>query len=293
MYLLYGLLSSLSFGISNTYWKRAANDADYPLLVLFRGIIATVFFGIVWTIFSILSFPSNWLINHNATLFDYLSTIALCIVCSLGLVFFLKSMKYASVSITVALSSVNIFAILTAVLFLGERFTTISIVSFLFALTGIWMAQKISLSDIKWEWNKGATYALMASFFWGITYPLFKFISPAVGAIPLSFILELSVTIVALIWTLNGIKKGSESAILKAKQYRHYCILAFLLVGGTFFFNLSIQKVSVLQLNLIGNFQFIVSIMLSLWIYKERLTPIQLSGIGLIFFSLVCAQYLD
>lgn len=290
MALFFGLLSALSFGISNTYWKKAARDVDYPILIMFRGVIATLFFCLIWVVLARRNLSFNGLINLNASSTDYLGTIILCMVCSLGLLFFLKSMKYAPVSITIAISSINIVSILTTIFVVGEQFTFIYLLSFLLAISGILLIQKFKLKQLKWEWNKGATFALLASLFWGTTYPLFKFAAPALGVIPLSFILECSVTIVAVIWSFIHLKENRQTVLFNAVQIKHYGVLAGLLIGGTMFFNLAIQQASVLQLNVIGNFQFVVSILLSLLIYKERLTLTQLAGISLVLLSLVCAS---
>jgi len=200
-------------------------------------------------------------------------------------------MKYTPVSISVALSSVNIFGILTTVFIVGERFTPLYFFSFTLSMIGILMCQSFSLKNFSLKWNLGATYALLASFFWGITYPLFKFISPSVGAIPLSFILEGSVMIMAFLWILLSGEQIKIKQLSNIKYLKHYIVLALLLIGGTLFFNLAIQKLSVFNLNIIGNLQFIVSVLLSILVYKENLSFIQKIGLLTILFSVIVTQY--
>jgi drug/metabolite transporter (DMT)-like permease len=291
LYVLFGIISALSFGISNVYWKTAAKDVDYPYLVFFRGIIASLFFGLLWVILAYSKTDTTGIINASASVGDFFRTIFLCLVCALGSVFFLKSMKYAPVSITVALSSVNIVGILVTVFIVGEQFSPIYVFSFSLAILGILLVQKFNFVNFSLQWNKGATYALLASFFWGATYPLFKFASPAVGALPLSFILEAAVTVVAFVWVLTRKEKRSTVKLLSQAQLKLYGILALLLIGGTLFFNLAIQQVSVLSLNIIGNFQFVVSIVLGMLIYREKLTPRQFMGIALILLAIASTQY--
>jgi drug/metabolite transporter (DMT)-like permease len=86
-------------------------------------------------------------------------------------------------------------------------------------------------------------------------------------------------------------EKRSTVKLLSQAQLKHYGILAVLLIGGTLFFNLAIQQVSVLSLNLIGNFQFVVSILLGMLIYREKLTPRQFMGIALILLAIASTQY--
>jgi drug/metabolite transporter (DMT)-like permease len=273
------------------YWKTAAKDVDYPYLVLFRGIIASLFFGLLWLTLALSKTDVSGIIKNPFSFGDFFRTIVLCLVCALGLVFFLKSMKYTPVSITVALSSVNIIGILVTVFIVGERFNLIYVFSFSLAILGILLVQKFNFKNLSLQWNKGATYALLASLFWGATYPLFKFASPAVGALPLSFILETAVTAVTLVWVLTRQEKQPISKLLSPAQLKHYGILALLLIGGTIFFNLAIQQVSVLSLNLLGNFQFIVSIVLGILIYREKLTLGQFIGVSLILLAIASTQY--
>lgn len=291
MEFLYGLLSALSFGISNIYWKKAARDADYVFLVLFRGLIAIALFGISWLCIVFYGLEFEAIININARKIDYLNAYMLCCCCALGLFFFLKSMEYAPVSITVALSSANIFGILTAIFIVGEKFTVAYLLVFLIAIMGILLSQHVNLQGSLFQWNKGATFALLASLFWGITYPLFKFVSPAVGALPLSFILESSVTLMALFWAIASKMTHHTKPLFTKVQVWHYIFLALLLIGGTLFYNLAIQNLSVLHLNLINNFQYLVSIFFAIVIYREKLTNYQILGMLLIFLSIVLVQY--
>lgn len=291
LYVLFGIISALSFGVSNVYWKTAAKYVDYPYLVLFRGIIASLFFGLLWLTLVYSKTDVTGIINTSASFGDFFRTIVLCLVCGLGLMFFLKSMKYTPVSITVALSSVNIIGILVTVFVVGERFSPIYVLSFSLAILGILLVQKFNFKNLSLQWNKGATYALLASLFWGATYPLFKFASPAIGALPLSFILETAVTLTALAWIKTSRDKITVTQLLQHKLLKHYGILALLLVGGTLFFNLAIQQVSVLSLNILGNFQFVVSIVLGMLIYREKLTPRQFMGIALILLAMASTQY--
>ncbi|MCK9291863.1 MAG: GRP family sugar transporter [Bacteroidales bacterium] len=287
---LFGTISALSFGISNAYWKVASKQIDFPYLVIFRGILASIFFGLCWIILKRFDLEHFGIIGNAATSTVYLQAIFICFVCSLGLIFFLSSLKFQEVSITVPITSVNIFNILTSVFIVGERFYSVYYLSFSIALVGILLTQNFKLNK-KNRWNKGATYAILATFFWGITYPLFKFVSPIIGALPLSFILEFSVTISALIWAISKKKSIALQQLLSIKNLTHYFVLAGLLIGGTLFFNLAIQSLSVLTLNILSNLQLVVSVLIGIVVFKEKLSQKQLSGIILILISILLTQF--
>lgn len=138
--LLFGIISALSFGVSNVYWKTASKNIEFPHLVIFRGIIASFIFGLLWVLFVRFDLDYFGTINTSVQSIDYLKTFILCLVCSLGLIFFLSSLKYQQVSLTVPLTSINIFNILTAIFIVGETFHNIYFFSFSIALVGILLA---------------------------------------------------------------------------------------------------------------------------------------------------------
>jgi drug/metabolite transporter (DMT)-like permease len=287
---LFGLISASCFGISNVYWKTAGKSISFSNIVFFRGIIATTCFAITWFILANSNNNTSLTINTGATFLQYIKTILLCLICSLGLIFYLLSLNYSPVSISVPLSSINIFSILTAVFILGETFKTIYFASFALAFAGILLTQSFKME--RGQWNKGATFALLASLVWGTTYALFKFSASWIGAIPLAFILECSVTITALMWMVfSNSVPSKKNEYLTSKNIKNYFILATLLVCGTLFFNLAIQQIPVLVINILGNFTLVVSISAGMLFYKERLTNKQIAGISLVIFSIALVQY--
>ncbi len=289
---LFGLFSASCFGISNVYWKTAGKSISFPSIVFFRGIIATSCFAITWFILANSNNNTALTLNSDATILQYLKTTLLCLVCSFGLVFYLLSLKYSPVSISVPLSSINIFSILTAVFILGESFKTIYFASFVLAFAGILLSLSFKIDKSGIHWNKGATYSLLASLIWGTTYAMFKVSAKWIGAIPLAFILECCVTITAFAWMAFSKSlpfKNTEQVSIK--NLKHYLILATLLVGGTLFFNLSIQQIPVLVINILGNFTLIISVSAGILFYKEQLTIKQISGISLIVISIIIVQF--
>ena len=289
---LFGLLSASFFGISNVYWKTAGKSNSFPTIVFFRGIIAASCFAVTWLILANTHHNIPLTINANATVSQYLTTILLCITCSFGLAFYLLSLNYSPVSISVPLSSINIFSILTAVFILQESFKPIYVASFALAFSGILLLHPFTLDKNGLQWNKGATYALLASFIWGTTYALFKFSASWIGAIPLAFILECCVTITAFAWmALSKSNEFKREPPFSVCNIKNYIVLAILLVGGTLFFNLAIQQIPILVINILGNFTLVISIGASIIFYKEQLTKKQAVGIGLVVLSILLAQF--
>jgi len=284
---LFALISATSFGISNGYWKIPHKHISFTQLVFFRGLIASTIFGLLWL--GITFIPTHYFetVTYKASLSQYLLTLLLCFFCSLGLVFFLLSLNYSKISITVPLTSINLFSILTAIFVLHESFKTPFYFTFIFALFGIILLQSKTMGRFSLQWNKGATYAIVASFVWGVTYALFKFPIKWVGPIPLAFLLEGSVTITALVWSLINKSKINFADLTNKKNIKHYLILAFLLINGTLFFNMALQNMSILVLIFSGCFQMIVAVLFEVFVFKLKLKLSELIGILLIIISII------
>lgn len=287
---VYGFISAVCFGISNAYWKAAAKQIDYSYLLFYRGVLAC--FLMLGFCVVLISYESNpfLLNNSSASTTDYLLAFVLCLTCSLGLIFYLLSLRHQSVSLTIPLTSINIFNILTVVIILKEQFSLTYLISFILALIGILFTLNYRFNIRFNSWNKGATYSLLASFFWGITYPFFKFLSPKIGALTISIILEFCVTIAALFWILNSNIKVSFLKQLNFISFKHYLLLSLLLIGGTLFFNLAIQNLSLLSLSLLTNLQIVITLLIGVMAYKEDFKKNQIIGIILILTSISVSQ---
>jgi len=285
------LLSAFFFGISNTYWKTASRTSNFPTLVFFRGILASIIFVLIWIYLAQTSTTATYFINPATTGSQYLRTALLCIFCSFGLISYLLSLKYTAVSLSVPISSINWASILTAVFILGETFKTVYFFSFGLGMIGLLLTQAYKIEKGGLQWNRGATYSLMASFFWGVSYSLFKFTVPWVGAIPMAAMLEATVTLAALVWMLIQPMEGfRKKVIFSITNLRNYIVLAFLLIGGTLFFNLAIQQIPILVANVLGYFTIVVSIITGILFYREKLNYKQVSGIALIIVSIIVIQ---
>ena len=289
---LYALVSAFCFGISNVYWKTAEQNNPFSRLVFFRGII------------TVLLYVSLWLLLRNYPLLDrkvidisqisvtrFFLAISITLCCSFGLVFYLKSLKFTPVSITVPLSSVNVFYILTAVFIMQEDMKSVFLFSIPIAAIGVWCIQRGSKIMAK-GLNLGVAYALLSSLCWGVTYALFKWILSWLGPLPLSILLESSVTFVSFIWyyieNRNTTDLFNSSAF---KQFPDYLILSLLLFGGTLFYLMAATELNLLFLGLLGNITIVVSVFLGLFWKREQISSKQFFGIILIFFSLVMVAF--
>ncbi len=290
--MFFALLSAFFFGVSNSYWKIAEKEIELPYLIFFRGLIVVIVLAFTWFFLAMFPISQIDLICFDIPFYNLAITALLCFFSSFGLVFFLQSLKYSPVSILAPISSVNIFGILTAVIFLKEVFLNVYYISVLFSIVGLlFLLKKRNFEGIALGWNKGATYSLIASFFWGVSYALFKQFISMLGVIPFAFVLEFSVLIISFLWIVRSKKIFYLRNQFIKKHIKHYLVLSVLLLGGTLFYNLALLNNTALEMNLINPVQVVVTIFAGLIILKEKLFLNQIIGIFLIVCSLLVIAF--
>jgi drug/metabolite transporter (DMT)-like permease len=285
---LFVLISSICFALSNAYWKKVIYKVPFYKVIFYRGIISSILFGIFliiitkYNLFSFLLQRTEVLTLRNLCL-----TFVLCCFSGIGLYCFVKSMEKGKVSIVVPLSSINVFSILTALFILHEPFKLIYGLEFIFVITGsllLFYSGKVNETNSN---SKSAIFmSLLASFFWGISYALFKIPIKQIGILPFSFILEFSITLFSL-----GIIVSKKSLIttnhFNNKQIKHYFILAILVFLGTLLVNLGLKNTTVFSFIILSNTGQLTSILLGYMIYNERLKTMEQIGVSLLFISIL------
>ena len=279
---LYILFSSAFYGFSNAYWKKAIQDAPFLQVIFVRGLYTTSFFGLCyladfqWSIFT------PWLgIRPAFNLVQLAMSVGLCLFSFFGLYFFVRSLKSQAVSLVVPVSSINLFGLLTAVLFLGESWgLSFSIATFC-VVGGIFL---IFQSD--WHFSsKGALLkalvgSILASFFWGVSYALFKYPVAWLGVLPFSFLLELCVTLcvgVFLFFQKQKWQQIPQNPIL---------ILALCIILGSVFLNIAYKTATVTQIIFVSKSQLVLTLIFGQILYGEKIRPLKLLGIALLLLSI-------
>lgn len=285
---IFVLLSSLFFGVSNAYWKRAILKLPFYVVIFFRGCIASSIFGILWLLDTYhYHFFSNPSIGIPADYKHLILTFLLCFFSDFGLYFFVKSLQYQKVGIVVAISSINIFSVITALVFLKETWNPIYWICILLIIVGTYFlfpsAEKHSKKKISWE---SIQYGFYAAFFWGVSYALFRFSIRWYGPLSFSFILEFCTTIfvfIIIVWTKNIhfiVQKKNRD------EQNQFLLLAGLLLGGTFFINMAILITPITLVNILGNTTQLISLLLGLLWYKEKWTKKEWIGITIILATI-------
>jgi drug/metabolite transporter (DMT)-like permease len=275
-------LSSCFFGFSNAYWKKAVANHPFLPIIFVRGLYSCTFFFICCLLDEYSGVFQPLLGVSPALTLEHVGlSIALCLFSGMGLYFFVKSVKESPVSLVIPLSSLNIFGLLTAVFVLGETWKNIYYVAFLLVLLGIYL---IYQQEIRFKspqlFMKAMLGGLLASFFWGVSYTLFKYPIAWLGVLRFSFLLEFSVT--SMVGMLIGVQ-GIRWSYLPQRAIR---ILAFCLVMGSVLLHVAYQFASMTQIVFAGKFQLIISLLAGQFLYREKLGVYQWLGISLLITSI-------
>lgn len=281
-------LSSCFFGFSNAYWKKAIANHPFLPIIFIRGLYSCTFFFICCLLDKFYGVFQPWLgISPHLTFEHVCLSIALCLFSGLGLFCFVKSIKESTVSLVIPLSSLNIFGLLTAVFVLGENWEPRYYGALFFVLLGIFLIYQRELRfNSSREFLHSLVGGLLASFFWGVSYTLFKYPIGWLGVLRFTFLLEFCVT--SMVGVLMWIQ-GVRWAIIPQKPVR---ILAFCLIMGSVLLHVAYQFASMTQIVFAGKFQLIISLMVGQILYREKLGVFQWFGISLLITSIFLISYM-
>jgi len=297
---IYPLISATCFGISNAYWRKIEKAGfSFEEAIFYRGFIGVILFCALWVcLYFTNSLSSLVYINKEITIGNHwLQTVLVCIVCSMGLVCFVPSLRYRIVAVSVSLSSINVFGILTAILFFREAFLFKHFVSLLIGAFGILLiALKSNATQNGIAFNiRSIVLPLLAAFFWGVGYTLFKIPLQWMGALSLGVIIEMVVWIVSVFLLL---KKGYKPfARIKEvlMSIPHFYVAGLLLVCGSLFINVAIARLAIVEVNIFGMVSFPVSIIAAYFFHNEKPSLKEWMGIlfivGSIIYSTIAPQF--
>lgn len=280
--LLYILLSSSFYGFSNAYWKKAIQGYSFLQVIFTRGLYTTTFFGMCYFADYQWGMFTPWLgVRPVFDLVQLAQSLGLCIFSFFGLYFFVRSLKSKTVSLVAPISSINLFGLLTAVLLLGESWKISFSIAALCVLGGI-----ILIFQNEWHFTSIRSFvkalggSILASFFWGVSYALFKYPVAWLGVLPFSFLLELCVTLCVGGFLLFQKQKWQPIPQTPIR------ILALCLILGTIFLNIAYKTATVTQIIFVSKFQLILTLLFGQILYREKVKALKLLGIALLVLSI-------
>jgi drug/metabolite transporter (DMT)-like permease len=280
--LLYIVLSSIFFGFSNAYWKKAIQNTPFLQVIFMRGLYTTSFFGLCYLLDLQWAIFESWLGALPDFSIEQLSlSFGLCVFSALGLFFFVRTLKTEAVSLVAPISSINVFGLLTAVLFFEDSWGINQTSAILCVLVGLFFIfrSQWQFASISSFW-KALSGSILASFFWGVSYSLFRFPIHWLGVLPFTFLLEISVTL--FVGLLLVFQKQSWRRI----PQRPIQVLALCIILGSVFLHISYQSASVTQIIFIGKSQLVLTLFFGHLLYNEKLTYLQMLGVAFLILSI-------
>jgi len=286
MGILFVLIGAFCFALSNAYWKKVTQTIPYQIGMFFRGIFASVVFAILYFGCRDTSFFTGWTVRPLAIDQQLLLTIALCIFNIFGLLFFLRGIQKAPVSIVVPVSALKVFTILTAVFIVGEVWKMPYLYAFVLSTGGLlFLYLEGSAQASSTEQKTGVLYGLASSFFWGSSYALYTYPIQWWGPLGFSFVIETTAMLFGLVLIIRDGLLSSLYQYIKATHIQTYIVQGILLVTGGLAINISYQYLPIMVINILIISSQLLSVLLGFMFFKERLSVKQWLGLVLIIAS--------
>lgn len=283
MGIIFLIIGVAIFSISNVLWKKAIFNADFKYVIFVKSAFTSLFFGSLLIFNEIHNIGLDLKIkNFHSLNIHLLYTIILCVFSFYGLFFYLKSLEQENPSITIAVSSINLFGILTSFIILGEIWKNVYYIVFALILISIILLYKQTKDDGKYYSIK---YAIIASFFWGVSYTLFKIPIEEYGAILFTFILESTIALFSFLFYIRRFDQFKNIS----KKYLLYIVACSIL--SSYFFHASYLYLDTINIIIFQKFSIPLSLIISYYIFKEKIGWIKFLAIICIFISLIISSF--
>jgi drug/metabolite transporter (DMT)-like permease len=286
MGILFVLIGAFCFALSNAYWKKVTQTIPYQIGMFYRGVFASITFSILYFGFRASPFFKGWTVRDLAIDNQFLLSIALSIFNIFGLMFFLRGIQKAAVSVVVPVSSLKVFTILTAVFVVGEIWKTQYLYAFILSTAGLlFLFLQGTQSEDASKVRKGIIYGLASSFFWGSSYALYTYPIQWWGPLGFSLIIETTAMLFGLVLIIKDGLLGKLFQYVGSVHIQTYIVQGILLVAGGLAINISYQYLPIMVINILIISSQLLSVLLGFMFFKERLSLKQWIGIVLIITS--------
>ncbi len=226
--------------------------------------------------------------------FYFLIAFVLAVIDNLGLLFFYKAFEEGNVPLNGTIAgSFGLVIVIIALVFFGEKLTVGVELGIVFVFFGI-VLSSLRLKELFRRnlgasfSDKGVLYAILTMIFWGIYFGFLRIPTEKIGwywtMVPLSFMLPFIIFFGKVRNTLKNIAKGRTNL-------RYGVLHSLTAYGGTIAFNLGIMRGNSSVVGPISAASPALFVVLSRFIFKDKLTRQQWMGIlmalvGIVLISL-------
>ena len=286
MGILFVLIGAFCFAISNAYWKKVTQTIPYQIGMFFRGVFAAGVFAVLYFGFRESAFFTGWTVRPLALDQQFILTLLICVFNIFGLMFFLRGIQKAPISIVVPVSALKVFTILTAVFIVGEIWKMPYLYAFVLSTGGLLLlylegSQHASAKEQK----TGVLFGLASSFFWGSSYALYTYPIQWWGPLGFSLVIETTAMLFGLVLVIRDGLINQLFNYVKSIHIQTYIVQGILLVAGGLAINISYQYLPIMVINILIISSQLLSVLLGFMFFKERLSIKQWMGLLLIIAS--------
>ena len=134
--------------------------------------------------------------------------------------------------------------------------------------------------------TKGIVYNLFAAVFWGITFALFKIPIEKLGAWRFSFVLETTVLSFSLLIAFTTFKNEKFEKEIIYENLKWYLLLGFIAFIAVSSYNFALNYIDVSVVALLGNLTPVLSIILSIILFRQKINKQQSIGIAILLLAI-------
>lgn len=275
---LLSLLSAFCFGITNCLWIFPQKKQHFIHVIIFRSFVTVILFGITTFFFQL---------NKSYLMKDLIVAVFISLFSCLGLFFYTKSLKVTTVAVAVPISAINsFFGVLVGVIIFKDDLPRLFFFIAIGLITGLFLIEAKTNSKLL-PLTKGTCYNLLAAVCWGITFGLFKIPVEKLGVWNFSFILELSVLLFSSFLAFTTYKMHKFQRRIISQNFKWYLVLGLLAFIAVASHNLALKYIEVSKVSMFGNLTPLISIMLSLLLFKQTISKRQIIGIIILVVMLL------
>lgn len=268
-------IGHFAYGITNALWKNPREAVGTFSLIAMRSFGCVMVFSLIFLTsyhFGKVQFPTISILK----LFEI---FGLCAINSLGLVFYVTSLKYGTANKVIGFGKLNIVIwILISVFIFREDISTKKIILGLFITLGIYLIDS-SKEFQKVKPSKALLFTILSRLFWSTAFLFIPYIKEF-GILFFCIILELAVFTVSFAFSLFQKNKFAVTQI-KVKTLREITFLIVLGCIGTLSLNFAIAEISIFLFAILALMEPIVGLIFARIYYQERLEVRQVLGISL------------
>lgn len=290
MKLSFYIMSIICFGITNCLWVFPIRKLSVLTTIIYRTLVTSFLFLLILLLnhYKVVILSSPFIPSGHIAGLTVLQSFAICSINFFGLYFYLKCIREMPVALTVGIQKVGvIFSICFGIFVYHE---VVGLQEWIFC--GLLLASALTIEGASFKFgqkvfSQGFIYCILALLFWS-TSVLFKPLLQELGVILFSFILELSVLMMAIF-----LKFFSGQRKLERPDGR---TLAYLLTIASFGFlgvlgiNVALEGLPISLLSIIGLIGPCTTLLISVLVLKEKVVLRQWIGITL---CLICGIMLS